>query len=69
VVQKNKEGLCCSSRRLIGHQGVFARLQASGAEVVQEPTERGGLDTGGSSDPQDPHRVNRHEVVPECGGC
>jgi uncharacterized glyoxalase superfamily protein PhnB len=40
VVYKNKEGLCCSSRRLIGHQGVFARLQASGADVVQEPTEQ-----------------------------
>jgi hypothetical protein len=40
VVYKNKEGLCCSSRRLIGHQGVFARRQASGADVVQEPTEQ-----------------------------
>lgn len=26
MVQKDKEGLCCSSRRLIGHQGVRAPL-------------------------------------------
>jgi hypothetical protein len=28
VVQKDKEGFCCASRRLIGHQGALARLEA-----------------------------------------
>jgi len=37
VVSKDKEGVCCSSRRLIDSQSVFARVQAGGAGVVQEP--------------------------------
>ena len=37
MVYENKEGLCGSSRRLIGHQEAGALSGLTGADVVHEP--------------------------------
>jgi hypothetical protein len=63
VVQKDKEGFCCSSRRLIGHQGAFARLQASGAGIVQEPTGSTAAATAPPTRALD-HRPHTHDLRP-----